>query len=586
MRLKRKSVISLTHEEARKFFLSKESYFSVNLPPYFNLDAILKQAIDVLGTSEILNVKSKILKDAKGSGIKYNNYENVNYTFQLNKTKNTYRPVTLIHPYLYVDLVNFLTYEKNWNELTFRLRELRDISQPYIVCHSLPFVPENKLEDKKESSLKFWKDIEQESIKLSLEYKYLTKLDINNFYGSIYTHSIPWAFHGIEESKKDSNKQELLGSRLDKKFQNMNNRETVSIPQGNKVSDLISEVLLAYLDSLLIKKLESVNKYKILRYRDDYRIFTDSIEDANLIKKELITILQRHKLSLSEKKSSQSPEVVRDSIKEDKLYWIMYDPVIKITNDKIYKKHRNISLKTHPFLRNNNFKVKNKRIKWIMDNRIYQTTVQKHLLIIKNFSDLYPNSGQLIGAFNEFDNRIFDWKNKDFTNAGTDIGVLLAIVTDIVKKNPKSTESGVKTISLLLSKINYKTSFSDVFESWRDQREILSDFEYKFLLLDQAYSNLAKSNYNDYLKIWFQRLVVKNLSEDTDFIVKYSKNVKNKLAKLVYEVIINEVHTSLFCEDWLKDKKRINLSLLIDKEYISSLEDVISNSEMRYTDYN
>lgn len=112
----------------------------------------------------------------------------------------------------------------------------------------------------------------------------------------------------------------------------------------------------------------------------------------------------------------------------------MYDPVIKITNDKIYKKHRNISLKTYPFLRNNNFKVKNKRIKWIMDNRIYQTTVQKHLLIIKNFSDLYPNSGQLIGAFNEFDNRIFDWKNKDFINAGTDIGVLLAIVTDIVKK--------------------------------------------------------------------------------------------------------------------------------------------------------
>lgn len=584
--LKKKSVINLSNEEARKFFLSKESYFSLNLPPYFDLDAILKQAVDELGTGEIKDIKGKILKNHTEKGIEYNNYENVNYTFQLNKTKNTYRPVTLLHPYIYVDLVNFLTKEKNWDVITRRFRELRVISQQHITCHSIPFVPENNLEDKKEASLKFWKDIEQESIKLSLEYKYLTKLDISNFYSSIYTHTIPWAFHGIEASKNDSRSQDLFGSKLDKKFQNMNNRETVTIPQGNKVSDLIAEVLLAYIDVLLTKHVDSTIKYKILRYRDDYRIFTDTIEDANTIKRELITILQRHKLSLGENKTSQSSEVVRDSIKEDKLFWIMHDPVIKITNDKIYKKHRDIAIKTYPFLRNKNFKIKNKRVRWIMDNRIYQATVQKHLLIIREFSEAYPNSGQLIGAFKEFDSRISNWKNSDFVNAGTDIGVLLAIVTDIVKKNPKATESGVKTISLLLSKINYRTTFNDIFESWRNQRLRLSDFEYKLLLLNQVYSNLAKSNYNDYLEIWFQRLVVKNLSEQSDFIKKYTDNVKNNLAKIVYEVINNDVKTALFCEDWLKDDKKIKLSLLINQENISSLEDIITKSEMRFSDYN
>ncbi len=151
-----------------------------------------------------------------------------------------------------------------------------------------------------------------------MEYNYLTKLDISNFYGSIYTHTIPWAFHGIDEVKKDKgNKPKLLGSKLDKNFRDMDNKETVTIPQGNKISDLIAKVLLAYIDEQLQEKLDSNLDFKILRYRDDYRIFTNSSEDANYIKRELITILQRHKLSLGESKTSQSSDVVHDSNNED-----------------------------------------------------------------------------------------------------------------------------------------------------------------------------------------------------------------------------------------------------------------------------
>lgn len=104
----------------------KESYFSINLPRYFDLDVLLKQAVDTFGTSELKEIRDRIVKKEKGKNLNYFDFQDVNYTFQLNKTKTTYRPITLIHPYLYVDLVNFLTKDDNWTELLQRFGELRE----------------------------------------------------------------------------------------------------------------------------------------------------------------------------------------------------------------------------------------------------------------------------------------------------------------------------------------------------------------------------------------------------------------------------------------------------------------------------
>lgn len=102
-----KPILRLSATEARDFFLMKESYFSINLPRYFDLDVLLKQAVDTFGTSELKEIRDRIVKKEKGKNLNYFDFQDVNYTFQLNKTKTTYRPITLIHPYLYVDLVNF-----------------------------------------------------------------------------------------------------------------------------------------------------------------------------------------------------------------------------------------------------------------------------------------------------------------------------------------------------------------------------------------------------------------------------------------------------------------------------------------------
>lgn len=53
MKRHKKFIIEMSSEEARKYFLKPENYFSLNLPPYFNLEGILNQAIELMGNKVI-----------------------------------------------------------------------------------------------------------------------------------------------------------------------------------------------------------------------------------------------------------------------------------------------------------------------------------------------------------------------------------------------------------------------------------------------------------------------------------------------------------------------------------------------------
>ena len=69
----------------------------------------------------------------------YSNYSEINYILQVNKTKESYRPLTLIHPLLYVDLVNLLTDKENWGKIKERYEELKKVVGESISCSSMPF---------------------------------------------------------------------------------------------------------------------------------------------------------------------------------------------------------------------------------------------------------------------------------------------------------------------------------------------------------------------------------------------------------------------------------------------------------------
>ena len=550
-------ITQMTNEEAREFFLKPSSYMTLNFPIYYSFDYLLKYGVNLLGMDTLDDKEEQLLKEKK-----YSSLSDINYIFHLNKSKESYRPIIIIHPLLYVDLVNLLTKKNNWDYLINRYKKLDKISKKKIICESIPFDLKSEVKNPN-YGFHFWEYIEQESIKLSLEFKHILKLDISNFYSSIYTHIIPWALH--DESVANN----LLGNKIDKKYQYMNYGETVSIPQGNIVSDFMAEFLLRYIDSLLIVALEKKDiKYKILRYRDDYRIFTQNKEDEQIIKKELVTILGRHKLSINESKTKSSSDLIVDSMKEDKVYWIEHDPLIKTE----------INLKNISKKRNS-----------IIQTKSYNASIQKHLIIIKLFSDKFPNSGQLINAILEFENRIKKLGYDDFTKLGTDIITLIAIVFNIIDNNPKIIDVGVKLLSRLFSKIGNDDDKVKLLYNFHfnEDVEVFKLFEQKLRIINIILNKVSTNSTNHYLEIWLQRLVVTAISERSCYIEEYVKQSNDKMVLLTNAIIRGDSsYATLFNETWIKEEYRIKWDEFINITKVNSLKSIISETEIKIMDYN
>ena len=128
--------------------------------------------------------------------------------------------------------------------------------------------------------------------------------DIINCYSSIYTHTISWALYGEEFAKDHKDDKTLLGYKIDYILRQMNYNQTNGIPQGSVITDYIAEMILGYADLLLSEKLSSmqIDDYKIIRFRDDYRIYTNDEKKLTIILKALKEVLLNLNMKLNEKK--------------------------------------------------------------------------------------------------------------------------------------------------------------------------------------------------------------------------------------------------------------------------------------------
>ncbi len=387
-----KVILELTQDEARKYFLKHESYSGFNLPEYFNFEKLLNSVDEAL--------RDKNLSDFKKD--KPRNYEDVNYKVLNNKDgKYAWRPLQLINPALYVSLVHKITSEENWNLIKKRFAEFSKNKK--IECISIPRQSLTENSDKAEQISNWWHHIEQRSIEMALDYSCLAHTDLTDCYGAIYTHSVAWAVHGKEEAKEKRNDKNLIGNQIDGHLQDMSHGQTNGIPQGSTLMDFIAEMVLGYADLELTRRLEDKNitDYKILRYRDDYRIFSHSPIDNDLIIKCLTEIMIDLGLKLSAEKTGASTNVIKGAIKADKLYW--------------------------------------------MQQKQTERDLQKHLLIIHDLSLKFPNCGSLSTALKDFYKNLF--KLKKMSNS---IVPLLSIITDIAHKNPRTYQYSAAIISLLL----------------------------------------------------------------------------------------------------------------------------------------
>lgn len=429
------TVLDLSETAAKRYFLDTDSYCSIDLPTYFNFSEILKQS-DLLLRQTFINKDSKIIKKLKKQ-------TDTNYIIMSGKgSRYSWRPLQLINPYIYVSLVNLLTKRENWEELKKLFKRFK-INNKIKSC-SLPLIKETKKTKKASQILNWWRQIEQFSIETSLEFSYLFTTDITDFYPSIYTHSIAWAVNG-KDNAKGNHSWTLLGNAIDCHIQMMSNAQTNGIPQGSVLMDFVAEIILGYADEELTKKIKenNIEEYKILRYRDDYRIFVNNPCDGELILKLLTEVLIDLGLKLNPSKTQNSSDLILGSVKDDKI----------------------------AFLQNQWFSL------FYQAKQEIPFNAQKFLLILYDFSRKYPNSGALKRALNDFfDNIEIDEKQSK---------PLIAIATEIAFYNSQT----YPIISALLSKFIARLNILE-------KENVINKIIKKFKRIPNT----------GYLDIWLQRI--------------------------------------------------------------------------------
>lgn len=419
------TILDLDHDQARRLLMQPESYCNVPLPEYYDFTEVLSEAGKLAGkyrSSRVTNngLQKSMSGNVCSAGYRPDSceikhiYEGVNYRVLANKDGLlSWRPLELINPIIYSTIVFKLTEQANWELVRDRFAEFQQNKR--IECCSIPRGVFTYAQ--KSSIMNWWESFEQRSIALSLEFPYVGKTDISDCYGAIYTHSISWALHGKVQAKHSAapmRGSKLIGDYIDSEIQNMHSRQTVGIPQGSVLSDLIAEMVLGYADLLLSEELEKELEkekqsaladcnYKILRYRDDYRIFASSREGVHSILLALMKVLSGLNFKLGAAKTSISDDVVLSSVKADKVDWLM--------------------------------------------SGCAGLSVHKWLLVLSRFARDYPHSGTLVRELQKISNYL-----ESAERFPDKRDVLVAQVVDIVVRNPRCYPIGARILSLLLGK--------------------------------------------------------------------------------------------------------------------------------------
>ena len=389
-----KKLLDLSSEEARTHFLKGSSYFNSDIPNYISFEPILTDVATVLGDKNFATFKA----------LSPNDFSGVNYSFLANKDgKFAWRPFELIHPAIYVSLVNVICDTSNWTSIQQRFLEFEGGA---VDCCSAPVLSTDDQKDVATQINSWWQKIEQRSLECSLEFSQVLHTDVVDCYGSLYTHSISWAIHGLEEAKRNKRNDSLLGNKIDTHIQASRYGQTNGISQGSVLMDFIAEIVLGYVDMQINSMLGESTDFCILRYRDDYKIFANSDEKVEEILQVVSDKLMPVGMKLGVSKTVLSRNVVEGSIKPDKLAGIDLQDL----GDANAK------------------------------------TLQKQLLRLHSFGQRFPNSGALRRLVSEFHTKISNQTEKP-----DDLEVQVAIATDIGFVSPSTFPAIAGILSHLIS---------------------------------------------------------------------------------------------------------------------------------------
>ena len=530
-----KNVLSLDSKDAMDFFLKSEQYHGFELPEYFVFDELLQNVKRI--------VEDTPYEECLQNGISPENLSNVNLDILLNKDGHyAVRPIVLANPFLYYFLVREICNESSW----ILIKKLFEKFQvPHITSCAMPVIPKGTEPFHKSTTIiNWWNSMEQRSIELSLEFRYMFVTDITNCYGSVNPQAFDWAF-SLKDTRFENGNKNSISKNIQKYLRAFQQGRNIGIPQGSAIFDFIGEIILGYSDLLLheaIHKAGISNPYEIIRYRDDYRIFCNDKDVLEKISYILQHVLESLNFRMSSKKTKISNSIVTDAVKSDKLAYIYNTPIFN-------KKGCDFD------------------------------SFEKHLLYILMFARQYPDSGSIRTMLSDIDNRIEDWL-KPYGEEVTTIPILEdgEPKTEKVTKQRRLIGGSVHAMSAICTQIALENVgcchyalrvLSRMVDSLKDENE-------KSTIVNLVYTKLCKQPNSDYIQLWLQ-----NMTYQQDKITGKSP-YKMRLCR----VVDRNKKVELWNNEWLKPNLYSNLHYdnVVDAEVLKKVTPVITFRERRAYD--
>lgn len=530
-----KNVLSLESKDAMDFFLKSEQYHGFELPEYFVFDELLQNIKEV--------VEDKPYEECLQDGLSPEILSDVNLDILLNKDgRYAVRPIILANPFLYYFLVREICNEQSW-PLIKNLFEKFHV--PHITSCALPIIPKEKEPFHKSTTIiNWWTSMEQRSIELSLEYRYMFVTDITNCYGSVNPQAFDWAF-SFKDTQYEKDNESSISKSIQKYLRAFQQGRNIGIPQGSAIFDFIGEIILGYSDLLLheaIQKAGITNPYEIIRYRDDYRIFCNDKDELEKISYILQHILERLNFRMNSKKTKISESIVTDSIKADKLAYIYNTPIF------------------------------NKK-------GVDFDSFEKHLLYILMFARQYPDSGSIKTMLSDIDKRMEDWL-KPYEEEVTTIPIL----EDGEPKTEKTTKQrrliggSVRAMSAVCAQIALENVgcchyalrvLSRMVDSLKDEKE-------KSAIISLVYSKLYNQPNSDYNQLWLQNMTYQ----------KDKKNNSSPYKMRLCRLVAGDKDVELWNNEWLKPQLQscLHVNSIVDEETLKKITPVIMFRERRAYD--
>ena len=545
-----KNILTLNHDEAMDFFMKSEQYHGFELPEYFSFDEVLKYVRE--------KVRTIPYEECLKKGVSPDSLSDVNLDILLNKDgRYAVRPIILANPFLYYFLVREVCCESNWQIIKDLFEKF---NVPHITSCAIPVIPNEKEPFHKATTINnWWNSMEQRSIELSLEYRYMFVTDITNCYGSVNPQTFDWAFT-LKDTTIATGIQSPIAQNIQKFLRALQQGRNIGIPQGSAIFDFVGEIILGYSDLLLHESLQAKAKeyegqgktfpdYEIIRYRDDYRIFCSNREALEDISYILQQVLERLNFRMNSQKTKISDSIVTDAVKSDKLAYIYNTPIF------------------------------NKK-------GVDFDSYEKHLLFILMFARQYSDSGSIKTMLSDIDKRLEEWLHPQDKKKETESilwgDVDLSDDGHLVKTGRKKAlepyyipGGSVRAMSAICIQIALENVGCAHYALRIISRMIdsLKDMSEKQSIIDLVYNKLCNQPNSDYNQLWLQ-----NMTYTQD-----QKNGTSPYSLRLCKLVMGNIEEPLWNNGWIRAEfvKNMPIESIVNKETLKKVTPVITFRETR-----